>query len=165
MKMRRLAVLMVPFLLGGCFQSNASSSTQKVPSSSSRSEEEPETPIDKDIEVSMVSHYNGEFAETEFTDTCHYSDSWFFQDSYTLNPKLALVSAMSGGASYSNRLDNNGRKIASLLEAAGFSNIQKNEYYSQGTPDTVPNGLETSISARRVSMLVSSRRGTRCSAS
>ena len=132
MKMRRLAVLMVPFLLGGCFQSNASSSTQEIPSSSSRSEEEPATPIDKDIEVSMVSHYNGEFAETEFTDTCHYSDSWFFQDSYTMNPKLALVSAMSGGASYSNRLDNNGRKIASLLEAAGFSSIQKNEYYSQG---------------------------------
>ena len=86
----------------------------------------------KDVTVRMTSNFGEHIGEDEYDDNCFYSDYWFVEDSYNPNYELALMSSMAGGASYSTTADNNGGKIAKMLEDTGFSNIQKNQYYSQG---------------------------------
>ena len=88
--------------------------------------------VKKDVNVRMTSNFGEQIGENEYDDNCFYSDYWFVEDSYNLNYELALMSSMAGGASYSTAVDNNGGKIAKMLEDTGFSNIQKNQYYSQG---------------------------------
>ena len=142
-KLRFLPLSIISLLVIGCnglLQPSSNSSSDDCSSSDSSSSDsssdryEPEisTPIEKDVEVRMVTHFGEDFGNSEYNGTCHYSDYWFFEDSYRLNYELALMSAMAGGASYSSTSDNNGSKTASLLEQTGFKNIRKNYYYSNG---------------------------------
>ena len=134
-KSRLLALVVVPLLLSGCGVVDPSSSSAVEPSSSeptSSSSQEPEGIVKKNIEVTMVSHFGEVLGEDEFTDTVLYDDHFFLEDSKTKNYGLALMSVFADGASYSNHLDNNGFKITSYLSEAGYSKIQKNEYFRQG---------------------------------
>ena len=125
-KFRIISLTFIPFLLVGC-QKNA----------------EPVDPnlLKKDVEVKMVSHFADNFGEDEYKDTWNYSDYWFLEDSSDINYDLAVVSAMTGAASYSNTIDRNGAKITNFLTDVGFTNIQTNQYYTQGKT------LENSIGA------------------
>lgn len=83
----------------------------------------------KEVEVQMSSHFS---SSGTYKDTCKYNDYWFLEDSNNINYNLALLSAMAAGASYSEAKDNNGKKISLMLETAGYKNIAKNTYYSEG---------------------------------
>ena len=135
MKKRGLLVFsIIPLLLSGCVtQKYTKSDDNPTPTTSDDSDttKQPEL-LTKTVEVTMVSHFCEDVGEEEFKDSCKYSDYWFLEDSSTVNYELALMSAMAGGASYSNTLDNNGAKINNLLLDIGFTNIEKNTYYSQG---------------------------------
>ncbi|MBQ9457908.1 MAG: hypothetical protein IJU64_05330 [Bacilli bacterium] len=113
--------------------SSAPSSSVAPSSSSSSSSEEPPSPyLEKDINIKMVSHFGEDFGQNEIEDTCFYSDRWFLGDSYQKDYGLALASAYTGGMSYATDTDETGNKIASFLEAAGYSTIQRNRYYAEG---------------------------------
>ena len=150
-KYRYLSLLLLPSLIIGCSPNNNgnknsnsdvssganNSSVENISSDNERSSSQEEKIDDgivtKNVEIKMVSHFSEDFGNTEFKDTCLYSDAWFLQDSTTTNYDLAVLSSMTGGASYSNPLDNNGSKISSLLEEVGYTNIKKNQYYTTGT--------------------------------
>ena len=93
------------------------------------------------VSAEMVSHFgpNGLFDDATYTDSTYYSDSWFLADSTETNYSLALVSAMTGGASYSSPSDNNGKKISALMAQMGFTDVQMNDNYAQGikTEDSI----------------------------
>jgi len=131
MKNRSLLIFtIVPLVLGGCSNGDRGKGPSEL--------------VDKDVEVTMAS----QFTDGNYVDTCHYSDSWFLEDSHTENYKLALMSAMADGASSSNELDNNGTKINNLLESIGYTNIQKNDYYAQGL--TLDNSLGAIIGKKDI---------------
>ena len=133
MKKTKLLILTVlPFLVGGCSSTESSSPETSSEPSSSSSKKEPADLVRKEIEVTMVSHFKGDLGSDEFTDTVLYDDHYFLEDPKTVNYGLALMSTFADGASYSNDLDNNGYKIAAYLSAAGYTKIQKNEYYRRG---------------------------------
>ena len=112
--------------------SSAPSSSAAPSSSSSSSSEEPPSPyVEKDINIKMTSHFGEHFGQDEIEDTCFYSDRWFLGDSYQKDYGLALASAYTGGMSYATNVDETGNKIASFLEAAGYSTIQRNRYYAE----------------------------------
>ena len=114
-KIKLLTFLCVPLLVVGC------GNTPRGPANP-----------DNTIEVTMVSHFGEVLGEAEYKDNCTYEDAWFFEDNTRINYNLALASAMSAGASYSNSLDNNGQKINKFLTDTGFKNIKFNYYYSNG---------------------------------
>ncbi len=126
-----LLVLSLPLILCGCGNQPApSSSSGSETSSSSSSASKPSTA--KEVSATQVYHFGETFGEDEITDTWVYDDAWFYGDSSKINYNLAVMSAMVDGASYSNEKDETGTKIAGLLDQMGFSNIQKNKYYSEG---------------------------------
>ena len=126
-----LLVLSLPLILCGCGNQPApSSSSGSETSSSSSSASRPSTA--KEVSATQVYHFGETFGEDEITDTWVYDDAWFFGDSSKINYNLAVMSAMVDGASSSNKKDETGTKIAGLLGQMGFSNIQKNKYYSEG---------------------------------
>ena len=86
----------------------------------------------KNIEVTMVSHFKDHFPAEEYKDTALYNDYWFLEDSATPNYELAVLSAMATGASSVDPYDPAGWKATLLLEKAGFTNIERNDYYSRG---------------------------------
>ena len=132
-KTRIIALTFIPFLLVGC---------QKNP--------EPVDPnlLKKDTEVTMISHFSEHFGEDEYKDTWHYSDYWFLDDSSNINYDLAVISAMTGAASYSNSTDKTGTKITNFLTDAGFSDILTNQYYSQGK--TLDNSIGAIIGQKSI---------------
>ena len=128
MKLHKLSLaLVMPLLLSGC----SSNSLFK-----------------KEVEVKMVSNFTQEIGEGTYVDKVMYKDSWFLEDSYDLNYELALASAMTGGASYSNSADQNGSKIADFLKETGFEKIEKNTYYSEGI--YLPNSMGVIIGQKRL---------------
>ena len=128
MKFHKLSLALVaPLLLSGC----SSNSLFK-----------------KEVEVKMVSNFAQEIGEGAYVDKVMYKDSWFLEDSYDLNYELALASAMTGGASYSNSADQNGSKIADFLKNTGFEKIEKNAYYSEGI--YLPNSMGVIIGQKRL---------------
>ena len=129
-KYRLLSLLLLPSLIIGC---SPSSNNNNKGSSSSEEEIVDDGIVNKNVEVKMVSHFSEDFGNTEYTDTCLYNDAWFLEDSTTINYDVAVLSAMTGGMSYSNDLDNNGTKITSFLNEVGYTNIEKNQYYITGT--------------------------------
>ena len=86
----------------------------------------------ENIEVTMNSHFEDTFPLWEFKDTALYNDYWFLEDSATTNYELAVLSAMATGASSSNKTDPAGWKATLLLDKAGFTNIERNDYYARG---------------------------------
>lgn len=86
----------------------------------------------KNVDVRMVTHFKDKVGEEWIDDTCFYSDYWFLDDSYDYNSELALMSAMVDGASYCTKTELTGTFITTLLQGVGFSDIQLNQYYSQG---------------------------------
>ncbi len=134
-----IAVLTLVACGGGEAQKTTTTTSTTTPTSttpsttSTTTTEEKKIPglVEKNIEVTMNSHFGGK-EKVEYKDTTKYSDYWFLEDSTTMNHDLAVASAMAAGASYSNKLDNTGTKITAFMEAAGYSNIQKNQYYSEG---------------------------------
>ncbi len=125
-----ISLTFVPFLLVGC-QKNVDPNLLK-----------------KDVEVKMVSHFSDNFGEDEYTDTWHYSDYWFLEDPKTINYDLAVISAMTGAASYSNTKDLNGSKISKFLTDAGYTNIQMNQYYTQAL--TLSNSIGAIIGKKSI---------------
>ena len=108
MKFRKLSLaLVMPLLLSGCSSNSL---------------------LKKEVEVKMVSNFTQEIGEGVYVDNVMYKDSWFLEDSYDLNYELALTSAMTGGASYSNSADQNGSKITDFLKDTGFEKIEKNTF-------------------------------------
>ena len=129
-KSRIISLTFVPFLLVGC-QKNADPNLLK-----------------KDVEVKMVAHFGENFGEDEYKDTWNYSDYWFLEDSNKINYDLAVISAMTGAASYSNTKDKNGTKITNFLTDVGFTDIQMNHYYSQGL--TLSNSIGAIIGQKTI---------------
>ena len=128
MKFRRLSLaLVMPLLLLGCSSNSL---------------------LKKEVEVKMVSNFTQEIGEGVYVDNVMYKDSWFLEDSYDLNYELALTSAMTGGASYSNSADQNGSKITDFLKDTGFEKIEKNTYYSEGI--YLPNSMGVIIGQKRL---------------
>lgn len=128
MKIHKLSLALVaPLLLSGCSGNNL---------------------LEKEVEVKMVSNFAQEIGEGEYVDKVIYKDSWFLEDSYELNYELALASAMTGGASYSNSADQDGTKITNFLNDTGFEKIEKNTYYSEGI--CLPNSIGAIIGQKHL---------------
>ncbi len=99
---------------------------------SESSEPEGSDLIRKEVEVVTFNHFKKEDEESyQRKDKAIYDDRWFLNDSASLNPELALMSAMAGGASYCDPADNKGGKIKNLLLDTGFSDIALNGYYAR----------------------------------
>ena len=118
MKFSKLFVLStIPFLLVSC-----KGNTEQLLPNCER----------KEVEAEIASNFGSTVGEDTFKEKCIYDDSWFFEDTKEINYELALFSAITGGASYSSSSEITGSKISKLLEATGFSNIEKNYYYNNG---------------------------------
>lgn len=81
------------------------------------------------IDITMTNQFGDEIGEGEYTDSCEYNDDWFFEDLSELNYGLALLSSMTGGASYSNSTDINGTNIAADGTHSGFLLVQHGHLY------------------------------------
>ncbi|MBQ7243220.1 MAG: hypothetical protein IJS52_03350 [Bacilli bacterium] len=134
-----LTLATLPLILSACGGTSSQGSSVTPSSEASSSSSEPsassERKVDglvtKEVNVKMVSHFGEKFAEEEIADTCTYSDYWFLEDSSKLNYGLALMSAFTAGASYTNSIDETGTKIEALMKQMGFTSIKKNKYYEQ----------------------------------
>ena len=143
MKKQRLLVLsLIPFLAAGCSTLADDSSAGDTSGSTETSSWEPSSsnvdtasfeavePTRKEINVTMLNHFS-EGEDENYVDTAVYDDNWFLADSHTPNMELAVLSAMTGGASYSTSIDRNGVKIANMMSEMGFHGIETNEYYAK----------------------------------
>ncbi len=87
------------------------------------------TMVDKDVDVTMAALFGDDFGEGEYVDAWKYSDYWFLNNSNDTNYELAVMSAMTGGMSYTNKKDEYGNKIISFLNDVGYKAIKRNQYY------------------------------------
>lgn len=112
--------------------SKEESSSEEVSSSekSSHAELEPEN-VKKKIDVDIMTYYPKNDQET-YKDEVYYDDDWFFASSQLENPGLALFSAIMGGVTTTIKSDRFGSRAKSVLEEAGYHDVELNSYYQKG---------------------------------
>ena len=88
--------------------------------------------VSKEVNLETVTHFDKAVVDGEIPEKGYYSDYWFQADSREVNYELATMSALVGGASYASPTDLNGRKVSNLLSEMGFTDIELNQYYSEG---------------------------------
>ena len=145
MKKRKIALLcLMPLVLASCGGNSSSepssaapsssvapSSSSVAPSSESSSSSKRSDLLRKEVQVTMVSHFGEDFNGANFVDTAIYDDAWFLEKSSQSNPELALMSAMTGGVSYVNKLDEKGQKVKDFFADTGFKDVELNTYYAE----------------------------------